>query len=80
VQSMNGVDSVLEQIESGKGPLTVAQLATIYGVSEPAIYKAIRRGKIPVIDMGMDVVRIDRKSLAYQLRHNNPAMRAAARG
>ena len=72
--------SVLEKIESAKQPLSVAQLAKIYGVSRQAIYDAISEGKIPVMDTGLAVKRIDPRSLAHQLRRNNPAMRLAAAG
>lgn len=71
--------SVLEAVESAKQPLTVPALAKIYGVSRGAIYKAIHAGKIPVMDTGLDVVRIDPRSLAAQLRRQNPAMRVAAK-
>ncbi len=72
--------SVLEQIESARKPLSVAQLAKIYGVSRQTIYDGIATGKIPAMDNGLNVVRIDPRSLAHQLRRKNPAMRLAAAG
>ncbi len=74
------VFSVLEAVEAAKEPLTVLQLAGIFRVSRGAIYKAIHAGRIPVMDIGIDRMLIDPRSLAAQLRRQNPAMRVAARG
>lgn len=71
--------SIIEQLEQAKGPLSVQQLAKIYGVSKQAIYKAKELGRLTPIDIGLDVVRFDPHTLIRQLRENNPSLRKAAR-
>jgi DNA-binding XRE family transcriptional regulator len=70
--------SVLEEIERAQEPISATQLARILGVSRQAIHNLKNSGKIAPIDIGLRADRYDPKTLAWQLRKLNPAMRLAA--
>jgi len=43
--------------------ISVSEAISIFGVSRSTLYRLIRLGQIPAINLGMRLVRIDRKEL-----------------
>lgn len=59
--------------------LSVEDAAELLGVSKKSIYAQIEKGRIPVADLGFDVVRIDPKAWALMLEQMNPHLKPSAR-
>jgi len=69
------VYSVLERVEKATGPLTVRDIMELLGVCKQSVYDAIYGGKIPLLDTGLDIVRVDPAAYAAVLRQKNPALK-----
>ena len=63
--------------------LSPEDAAEILGCNKKTIYAHIKSGKIPVADLGFDLLRIDPKAWAHVLEHDNrhllPSVRAIGR-
>jgi excisionase family DNA binding protein len=69
------VYSIVDQIRRHRGPMSVAQLAPILGVSDDVLYRMVREGKIPqLIVPGRRVTRFDPASIVFWLCRHNPLL------
>ena len=71
--------SLIGTLRRCKGALTVADVAELLQCPMPTIYERVRKGDIPPIDLGFDVVRIDPAAWAAMLEHKNPHLKPSAR-
>lgn len=70
------VYSVVEQIKRHRGPMSVADLAPILGVSDHVLYAMVRNGDIPqLIVPGRTLVRFDPASIVFWLCKHNPLLK-----
>lgn len=71
--------SIVEEIESHKGLLTVNDMARIFDVSSNVIYKAIDDGKIPTLIVPFGGKRFDPKTILFWIRKQNPILNLVQR-
>ncbi len=58
---------IVEQVENWQGAMTVDDLASLLKVSPKSIYKAIKKGRLPVIRLG-SIIRLCPATTANYLR------------
>lgn len=58
---------IIEQIEQWQGAMTVEDLAAILNCSKKALYKRIRKGRLPAIRIG-SLIRLCPEAVAAWLR------------
>lgn len=71
--------SLLATLKRTRRCLTVQDAAQILGCADKTIYKHIKGGKIPVVDLGWDILTIDPKAWYDLLAHSNRHLVASAR-
>ena len=59
--------------------LSVKDVAAILDVPVSTVYAQINAGKLPVPDLGFDIVRVDPAQWVRELEHKNPHLVASAR-
>lgn len=71
--------SLLATLKRTRRCLTVQDAAQILGCADKTIYKHIKLGKIPVVDVGWDFLTIDPKAWYDMLAHSNRHLVQSAR-
>lgn len=71
--------SLLATLRRTKRCLTVQDAAQILGCADKTIYKHIKLGKIPVVDLGWDTLTIDPAAWHDMLAHSNRHLIQSAR-
>ena len=61
------------KIPESRPYISVAEAVTIYGVSRDTLYRLIKSGTVPAINMGQRLTRISRAHLETMFTHTQPA-------
>lgn len=69
--------SIITRLEEAAGLLEVKEVAAIFGVSAPTIYKmaGMKKDGLPCLRLGG--IKFDPKALSYWVRKQHPAFAAA---
>ena len=57
------LDAIAESVPDNRPYISVPEAIAIYGVAKSTLYRLIRQGHIPAINLGTRLLRIDRQKL-----------------
>ena len=69
---------VADKISADRLYISVAEAITLYGIAKSTLYRLIRQRRIPAINLGTRLVRIDRAAIEemFPIRQTTPAKKA----
>ena len=70
--------SILEAVETHKGPIPAKKMAEFLGVSKKKIYAMVRSKEIPALSFA-GTIKFDPRSVGYWLRKKDPTLAKAER-